>query len=135
MSGTTTVLAARAEHHDLAFEASSVVQVVSASDWQGPLPVDLEDLIDGLPPRDACRHVLIIRTDAGQWPLGTPRELVMRELSTAEIHQLPALLWPPDEPRVIQGIADLPDLPPLLLLDAAALRARADARRPPEPVP
>jgi len=127
MAASIAVLAVRARDHEIALEANRVVRVVASADWDGPRPVDLEQLVLDVAPDASCRHVLVVRSDGEDWQVGTTRDLVMRELVASEIYAVPTLLWPSRERAMFLGVVNLPDSPPLLLLDLAVLRARATA--------
>jgi hypothetical protein len=124
MERTTTFLAARTSALDFGLEAASVSQVVLCADWDGPAPIDIEQLLRGEIPVGTCRHVLVIRGAHGSCTLGTVRELVLRECPGSEIHDLPALIWEPGSQPILRGISLLPNEPPLLVLDCDVLEAR-----------
>jgi hypothetical protein len=124
MAASVPLLAARAGNHDLALEAVRVARVVAGADWSGPLPADLEELLLGVAPGLRCRHVLVVRGDGEEWAFGTTRELVMKEVPAADIHPLPALVWPARWVPLIRAVAALADSPPLLVLEPTALAER-----------
>jgi hypothetical protein len=118
---TGNFLVIRGERVDYAIAAELVREIVLPSDWKGPAPLRLTELL----PANAfatttSERLLLVQAGTSEVALGVASEIAFRQLDPAAVLALPPLLRPVQGRALVSAVAFAPDEPPLLVLDPAA---------------